>query len=215
MACARYYNAIVRLLIDVLLNYAQDRQCSRPRSGGFGKTKAYFLSTESQNSTGDLHGHMLVWIENMPTTTAQYYELLKHRDFQHRVQDYVSSIASSSFPVSLDRCSSCSSTDIAAMQFSREVFKKPKRELNILQEAERLHVSQDRMNDASVFRIISMPQSLPLSPPGCSEENLLVTKALLNYQTHDWNHARSCFKQTKRTPDGKICRMFFQSPLVD
>ncbi|ETL80792.1 hypothetical protein L917_18739, partial [Phytophthora nicotianae] len=127
MACARYYNAIVHLLIDVLLNYAQDRQCSRPRSGGFGKTKAYFLSTESQNSTGDLDGHMLVWIENMPTTTAQYYELLKHRDFQHRVNDYVSSIASSSFPVSLDRCSSCSSTDIAAMQFSREVFKKPKR----------------------------------------------------------------------------------------
>ncbi|ETP31794.1 hypothetical protein F442_19368 [Phytophthora nicotianae P10297] len=117
MACARYYNAIVRLLIDVLLNYAQDRQCSRPRSGGFGETKAYFLSTESQNSTGDLHGHMLVWIENMPTTTAQYYELPKHRDFQHRIDDYVSSIASSSFPVSLDRCSSCSSTDIAAMQF--------------------------------------------------------------------------------------------------
>ncbi|KAE9263368.1 hypothetical protein PF008_g32382 [Phytophthora fragariae] len=83
MACARYYDAIVSLFIEVLLNYDWVRARSKEGAGIFGVTKAFYLSTESQNSTGDLHGHMLIGLMacqlQRPNTTSCCNRL--HSDF--------------------------------------------------------------------------------------------------------------------------------------
>ncbi|KAG3169621.1 hypothetical protein PI126_g2722 [Phytophthora idaei] len=85
MACARYYDAVISIFVDLMLNDDQSKQLPRAGMGIFGVTKAFYVSTESQNSTGDVHGHMLIWIDGMPTTTAEYYEMLEMDSFRERI----------------------------------------------------------------------------------------------------------------------------------
>lgn len=81
----------------------------------------------------------------------------------------------------------------------------------------RLQVAKRNMgrqvDDASVFRHIAVPCPFPRSirqqGVDINVEDIIKVRALLMYQHHLWSHTRSCFKATKRTPDGRTCRMFF------
>ncbi|KAE9090113.1 hypothetical protein PF005_g19196 [Phytophthora fragariae] len=73
--CARYFDRIVNTFIDVVLNWDTDNNCARREPGLFGCTKAFYAATESQNSTGSLHTHMLIWVDGMPSTVDDYYRM--------------------------------------------------------------------------------------------------------------------------------------------
>lgn len=228
----RYYDEMVSLFIDVVLNFDTETQRSRSGCGVFGVTKAFFVSTESQNSTGDLHGHMLIWIEGMPTTTTEYYTLLQQEGYCRQVEQYVSSIARSSFPLALKTCPHCGSDRLSPVAIERQAFQKPSRggkrsttasclactatfggseliELELERESSRLGFDSRLFSDAAIHYRLAIPKPLDLLSPMDPKTALVITKALLHYQTHRWSHARSCFKPTKRTPKGQSCRMFF------
>ncbi|KAG3250259.1 hypothetical protein PI124_g5091 [Phytophthora idaei] len=122
MACARYYDAVISIFVDLMLNDDQSKQLPRAGMGIFGVTKAFYVSTESQNSTGDVHGHMLIWIDGMPTTTAEYYEMLEMDSFRERIGLYVSSIARSSFPLNLASCPRCRLPGLTALPFQMKAL---------------------------------------------------------------------------------------------
>ncbi|KAF4028481.1 putative ATP-dependent DNA helicase [Phytophthora infestans] len=62
-------------------------------------------------------------------------------------------------------------------------------------------------DDKKIFSIIASPRSLSPASDLASNEAAFCSRALLAYQHHHWFHLNSCFKVTKRTPDGKVCRM--------
>lgn len=233
----RYYDVIVSLFIEVLLNYDRVSARSKEGAGIFGVTKAFYLSTESQNSTGDLHGHMLIWIDGMTTTTAEYYELLQSASLRLRVEQYVSSIASSCYSVMPTKCPACSCGGLASLPFDKRAFEKPVRggnpcltahclscgvmfggtqlvEMEIKREESRISAPLGDVTDDDVHYRIAMPQPLELLPQPGTQAAVIVSKALLNYQTHRCTHAKSCFKPSKRTPKGNVCRMFFPKQTV-
>ena len=53
--CAQYFDYIMKLIVDVLFNWDEKAQSSRVGGGLFGHTKAFVVSTESQQS-GKLSG---------------------------------------------------------------------------------------------------------------------------------------------------------------
>lgn len=174
----------------------------------------------------------------MPTTTTEYYALLEQQSFCQRVEQYVSSLACSDFPASPTLCPCCNSDSLGPLEMEKRAFEKPGRgadrpataqcsecgeifggselvEAEIARVAKRDNISPCRLNDASIHYRIAMPQSLELSPDPDPIRALVVSKALLAFQTHRWSHSKSCFKPTKRTPKGKICRMFFPKHICD
>ncbi|KAF4128939.1 Helitron helicase-like domain at N-terminus [Phytophthora infestans] len=80
--CARHFDRLMDIFIDVVLNRDSDQGCSQKDSGLFGHTKSFYAATESQNSTGSLHSHMLIWIENMPSTVDEYYTMCSSEGFR-------------------------------------------------------------------------------------------------------------------------------------
>ncbi|ETO80797.1 hypothetical protein F444_04777, partial [Phytophthora nicotianae P1976] len=71
--CARYFDYLMNVFIEVALNWNMEAGCTRAEGGLFGCTTAFFAATEAQNSTGSLHTHMLIWIKDMPATVDDYY----------------------------------------------------------------------------------------------------------------------------------------------
>ncbi|GMF54190.1 unnamed protein product [Phytophthora fragariaefolia] len=107
VACAQYFNHVMDIVIEVLSNWDRVKKCSKTDKGIFGITKAYVSSTESQGSTGNHHGHMVIWTFGMAKTVDEYYTACKSNDVKQRLMDYIESIANSTFPVDNNRCPSC------------------------------------------------------------------------------------------------------------
>ncbi|KAG6947642.1 hypothetical protein JG687_00015974 [Phytophthora cactorum] len=91
--CARYFDRIMAVFIEVVPNWDMDNNCSRRGPGLFGCTKAFYAATESQNSTGYLHTHMLIWIEGMPSTVDEYYQMCSLDCFRSAMIKYVDAVA--------------------------------------------------------------------------------------------------------------------------
>lgn len=108
----RYFNHLMHVFIDEVLNWDQVKGCSKPGVGLFGRTTGFFAATESQNSTGDLHSHMLIWIDGMPRTVAKYYEACKSSGFRDLIAESISSIAKATYPISDNRCPRCGLREI-------------------------------------------------------------------------------------------------------
>ncbi|GMF26426.1 unnamed protein product [Phytophthora fragariaefolia] len=105
--CARYFDRIVNICIDMVLNWDTDNNCARKEPGLFGSTKAFYAATESQNSTGSLHTHMLIWVDGMPSTVDDYYRMCSLDRFRAAMVKYVDAIASSNVPLDISSCPSC------------------------------------------------------------------------------------------------------------
>lgn len=75
-------------------------------------------------------------------------------------------------------------------------------------------LGDEQWSAAAAHHRLAGPVPLPLPDRGDVKSNLVVSKALTNYQVHHWYHSRSCFKASRRTPSGKICRMFFPKEAV-
>ncbi|KAG6951416.1 hypothetical protein JG688_00013743 [Phytophthora aleatoria] len=200
--------------VKVVLNWDMDNNCSRRGPGLFGCTKAFYAATESQNSTGYLHTHMLIWIDGMPSTVDEYYQMCSLDCFRSAMIKYVDAVATSNVPLDTKYCPLCSTGTIAPLEFHREAFRKPRSgsvrppttmcqqcgqtfggsEL-IVKHAQRiekiLQVSSCGSEDG--IRPIASSQPLLRVSSLSSAEAVAATRALVFYQHHHWFHARSCF----------------------
>ncbi|EGZ29082.1 hypothetical protein PHYSODRAFT_294394 [Phytophthora sojae] len=231
-ACSQYYNYVMEIVIDVILNWDRDKHCSKPGGGLFGVTEAFYAATETQGSTGNLHGYMLIRVEGMPATVKEYYQSCQLDDVKKRLLEYVESIASSNFPANTEVCPSCHESKLTPMPLSMDAFQRPRKnqerpitakctgcrrnfgeneiirgQLTAYALANSLDIED--FGDTAIKYHIAKPQPLPLPDDHRAISNLLVSRALIEYQAHHWYHCRSCFKCTRRTPKGNVCRMFF------
>jgi hypothetical protein len=225
------------LFADAVLNWDEATQGPRIGGGIFGFTKAYFASVESQNSTGDLHNHMLVWVHGMPSTVGDYYRLIHGEEFKLRLARYVKSIATASAPVtSSTQCPQCKSFNLAPVSLRQSDYQRARRnavrpttavctaclaEFGGTELLDGLVASavpwecRKKVESAQVFRSIVAATPLPRPEQDNDIYALVMTKALLTFQNHRWFHSKSCFKKTRRTPNGRVCRMFFPKPPVE
>ncbi|OWZ11488.1 hypothetical protein PHMEG_00015483 [Phytophthora megakarya] len=127
VACARYFDRIIAIIIEVLFDWNQTKKCSKGKGGIFGTTEAFYGSTESQSPTGSLHSDMMVWIRGMPRTLEQYTQLRNTDHFRQRLVSYVDSILHASYPVSTNNCPSCHDTNLEAVAVTQQAFKSPPR----------------------------------------------------------------------------------------
>lgn len=204
----------MEIIIDVLFDWDQNKQCSRGQGGLFGTTQAFYASTESQSSTGSLHSHMLIWVDGMPKTLEEYSRFRASDRFQRRLQTYVDSILRASFPISVSDCPCCGEQAIEPVDVSQLAFKKPRKgstcpattrccscnatygsdEL-VRKSLTKLCESTDEMNnelDGVVgFCRVAMPQPLPRSNDLDTLPAVISSQALLAYQNHHWFHSKS------------------------
>lgn len=113
------------VFIEVILNWNQKTHSTKTGFGLFGRTRTFFASTQSQNSTGDLHSHMLIWIEGMPHTIAAYYSECKKLEFQKRIAAYVNSIVTASYPISNYRCPVYGEVSLGSIKINQQAYKLP------------------------------------------------------------------------------------------
>ncbi|KAJ8524627.1 hypothetical protein ON010_g16490 [Phytophthora cinnamomi] len=99
-----YFDYVMKTFIEVVLNWDIERGCSYDGPGLSGRTRGYYAATESQNSTGSLHSHMLIWIEGMPSAVEEYYSMCPSERFRSATAKYVGAIATSSVPLDMKEC---------------------------------------------------------------------------------------------------------------
>lgn len=233
MLFCRYFHKIMEIIIDVLFDWDQAKQCPKGKGGIFGTTEAFFASTESQNSTGSLHAHIMVWIRGMPTTLQEYYHLRETDDFRCKLVKYVDSALQASYPVDTATCPQCDAAELESIGVDKQAFRKPKKGSprpmttrcnschstygadELVRQCMMKRCRNDRDTASKLtdetFSLyqLAMPHPLPHVHDPNSLEAITSTQALLTYQNHHWFHSNSCFKRSKRTPSGKSCRMFF------
>ena len=229
----RYFDRLMEIVIDVVLNWDRVAKKSRKRGGIFGYTKAFYAAVESQNSTGDLHAHMSVWVHGLPRSVSEYRRSCREDAFRSRLLDYVKSILQATAPATPS--SVCPSCDVDALQpceHIRAAFMKPPRggqrpvscacsNCNASFGADELlrsvvgkrsssidSCNQWLTNEAIQFAN-AHPKPLPVPAGSRDRASLVATLSLLVYQNHHWFHSKGCFKATRRTPKGDVCRMFF------
>lgn len=78
----RYFDKLMHILTRDVFDWDIANGRSGTSGGVFGRTKAFFAATKSQNSTDSPHAHILVWIEGLPTTVTEYYALLKNERYR-------------------------------------------------------------------------------------------------------------------------------------
>lgn len=105
---AEYFNHVIKIFIDVILSWNSEYNCSKKSPGLFGFTKAFFISPETQGN-GNLHGHILLWIHGMPTSTLEYIRLVDTTDFAFKLLEYTKSIVIPGLPeIDNSTCPICS-----------------------------------------------------------------------------------------------------------
>lgn len=221
------------IVISVLLNWDRSANAARPGRGIFGQVTAFYGSTESQSSTGDLHCHMIVWVTGFPKTVTEYNNLCKSSVFKKKLVDYVDSIVTTDVPFPSDgKCPECSANALEAVEFDQRAYQELKRRdspfataqccscrrvyggIELINQclergAQEQKIPAESLSEAAVFARAASSKPFQLAHRQSGMETFLSTRSLLAFQSHHWYHSRSCFKRTKRTPSGKVCRMFF------
>ncbi|ETP19884.1 hypothetical protein F441_06267, partial [Phytophthora nicotianae CJ01A1] len=172
---------------------------------------------------------MLIWIKDMPATVDDYYAMCASSRFRDALVKYVDAIATASVPLDLSTCPSCDSKAIESVELERHAFRKSRpgalrptttackdcgatfggSELILKHAQQRISdAGESESNDEDIFHQIASSQPLPLPSTISASEAGTVSRALVRYQHHHWFHSKSCFKVTRRTPKGDVCRMF-------
>lgn len=87
VACARFFDYVVRLFIEHILGWKDDG----PTHGIFGKPSSYYGSVEQQGRM-TLHLHILIWIANALSPQAIRDRLMSEDgEFQRRLVEYIES----------------------------------------------------------------------------------------------------------------------------
>ncbi|OWZ19206.1 hypothetical protein PHMEG_0006581 [Phytophthora megakarya] len=198
------------IVISVVLNWDRDANIPKPGCGIFGEVTAYYGSTESQSSTRDLHGHMMVWVAGFLATVSEYENMPKSAAFKQKLIDYVDSVVTSDLPIQHDgKCPECGYIGLEAVTLISAHTKKCQHGI------ENLDVSAAAVSDGATFTRTASLKPFKRVGEQSKLEDVLNTRSMLSFQSHHWYHSRSCFKRTKQIPNGKVCRMFFPKESCD
>ncbi len=86
-AAAKFFHFIVATILTTLFRVSSTNFAVKGSMGVLGKASAYVGSVESQGR-GTLHLHMLLWLQDTPTS-EQLHELLRTEEFRSRVVAYI------------------------------------------------------------------------------------------------------------------------------
>lgn len=229
--CAQHFHRIVRLMIDVVLNYDQTHCRSRKEGGLFGHTEAFFGATEETNAK-NLHLHMLIWFHGVPKTDADFRQLCADHNFKRRLVAFHDSIQSAQFPINIGpTCPLCQDGVLQEVQWTKSAYKRKrstdkapitsacnqcKHEFStsdllqavIEQHSQRLPSFQRPYLTPEVIDFMNAswrPLPATTGPFANDLTSLQQTLSLMVYQEHRWNHVASCFKKSTHVPCN-ICR---------
>ncbi|KAG1712387.1 hypothetical protein DVH05_000135 [Phytophthora capsici] len=197
--CARYFDYLMNVFIEVVLNWNMEAGGTRAEGGLFG------------------------------SAVDDYYAMCASSRFRDALVKYVDAIATPSVPLDLSTCPSCDSKAIESVELERHAFRKTRpgalrptttackdcganfggSELILKHAQQRISdAGESESNDEGIFHQIASSQLLPLPSTISASEAGTVSRALVRYQHHLWFHSKSCFKVTRRTPKGDVWRMF-------
>jgi hypothetical protein len=222
----------VNIIIDNVVGWDVSAGRAHPHGGLFGEVTAFHAITESQNSTGDLHAHMLVWVKGLPTSVNEYYDCWKSEEYRDAALAYTQSVITNKLPHMPTTCPRCGTQSLSAVPLTQAAYKKgssrarsfPTSECTschcqfggdmLLQElistrAEKMGVHSDLLSDEAIRCRVASPCPLAMPTAEDNVDSLLFSRTLLTYQHHHWYHSKSCFKASCRIPKGDTCRMFF------
>ena len=86
-ASAAFFNFIIRMTLETLLNIHTSRREVESHMGIFGHVNAYFGVIVAQGR-GSLHVRFLVWLKNAPNA-EEMLELLTQPEFRERIVSYI------------------------------------------------------------------------------------------------------------------------------
>ncbi|KAK1935190.1 ATP-dependent DNA helicase pfh1 [Phytophthora citrophthora] len=223
--CARYFLRVMKTVVEVLLGW--DPKLNAPKRGGgiFGVVRAFGAATETQLA-GDLHVHIAVWLYGFPTTAEAYGEAL-NRDsaFKLRIVDLADSVLSTKPPCIINerRCPKCLAMDsLQAVIPGIDAFRRPAAgasppltaECKVCHQGFRdkdiMELSLKAVADEHHVRVDASAADFQKCRPAEATDSDPLASSLLvrDLQTHYWNHCKSCFKSTLRTPKASVCRFF-------
>ena len=163
----------------------------------------------------------------------EYRRSCRQDAFRARLLDYVESILQATAPSSPSSvCPKCDANALQPRNHTRAAFKKPARgsgrpvSCSCMScnsefggdELLRAFVAKRSLDFHGIERLLAKeaidfanahPTPLPIPGDGHDQASLVATLSLLVYQNHHWFHSKGCFKATRRTPKGDVCRMFF------
>ena len=86
-AAAKFFHFMIHAILETLFGVRITNFQVRNRKGIFGKISAYFGTVESQGR-GTLHLHILLWLENAPTSEEMTL-LLKSPEFRNKAASFI------------------------------------------------------------------------------------------------------------------------------
>ncbi|KAG9092535.1 hypothetical protein FRC06_011888, partial [Ceratobasidium sp. 370] len=84
---AQFFNILINLILKKLFGINSAGRTVNTTMGVLGRLRAYYSAVEAQGR-GSLHLHMLLWLENAPSS-EQMQSMLQTEEFRQRVADYV------------------------------------------------------------------------------------------------------------------------------
>jgi len=107
VACARYFNRIVRCFFQDVVGYDREEQRPHSRGGIFGHVKAYIAGFETQGD-GTLHFHSMLWLYGMAGGRLQLENLLKNDSYKAAFSAFADSVQCHSAPLPAEAtCPTC------------------------------------------------------------------------------------------------------------
>ena len=107
VACARYFNRIVRCFFQDVVGYDREEQRPHARGGIFGHVEAFIAGFETQGD-GTLHFHSMLWLYGMAGGRLQLADLLKSDSYRASFLSFSDSVQCHSAPLPTEAtCPTC------------------------------------------------------------------------------------------------------------
>jgi len=209
-----------------------EHHCSFPQGGLFNHLRNLVIKVEEQGAY-TLHFHALGWCWELPSASENLLKNNIQSDIKNaeicKWMDQVKSVNAPTTAYFNNCCPNCENVKLIAKDRVKSQFKSSGKhdgepytcycpncdkkfgslELNYLyidKYARLKGIQKSEYEKDYVDKRSCSFHKLDLESP---LDVIIYSLALINLQYHYWHHAKSCFKKTRRTPTGEICRFFF------
>eukprot|EP01138_Halocafeteria_seosinensis_P013767 gb/GECG01014058.1/.p1 GENE.gb/GECG01014058.1/~~gb/GECG01014058.1/.p1 ORF type:complete len:2323 (+),score=191.31 gb/GECG01014058.1/:1-6969(+) len=106
VAPVRRFSRELDYYIEHILGYDMSRGKAFPKGGVFGNVMALIGSVEGQER-GNLHVHLLVWLESIPPTTSTMHTMLQSPEYKRKLHAMRDAVVTATYALELP-CKTCS-----------------------------------------------------------------------------------------------------------
>ncbi|OWZ01278.1 hypothetical protein PHMEG_00027371 [Phytophthora megakarya] len=209
--CTKYFLRVVDTIIEDVLGWNQNVHAPKRGGGIFGIVRAFGAAAETQVA-GDLHAHLAVWLQGLPTTSIEYREFMEtNPDFWGRFVRLVDRVLVTKPPCLADerQCPVCfAENSLKPVVPGIDAFRRPTHgtsppvtsECNVCGVEFRDkgiidHAVQSMADSQHVLVDVQSTDFEKCRPPSKDAFGDLATSLLVrDVQVHYWNHSKSCFK---------------------